>query len=162
VHSAEQVYLEAWLNVIHGAKGIVWFQYFDPPSIRWQAMKKFADQMKTLAPVVLRPEPARTVTDNGNAPLNRVDTMIRESEGNVYVFAVRVTEPAPIPKAKYQGVEPKSISVKFTVSGLEGNFDVVVVDENRKASLTNGQFTDNFEKNAVHIYKISTASNSSH
>ena len=49
-------------------------------------MKKFSDQMRVLAPVVLGPEPARTVTDNANAPLNRVDTMIREKDGNIYIF----------------------------------------------------------------------------
>jgi len=84
------------MNVIHGAKAIRWFQYFNPSTIRWDAMKKFADQMKVLASVVLQPEPARTVVDDANDPLNRVDTMIREYDGSVYVFAARVTEPDPI------------------------------------------------------------------
>jgi hypothetical protein len=154
LHSAEQVYSEAWMNVIHGAKGIIWFPYFDRASIRWDAMKKFADQMRVLAPAILGPEPARIVTDDANDPLNRVDTMIREKDGIVYVFAARVTEPDPIRRAKYQGVEPESIAVNFKVSGLSGNAVVAVVDEGRTVSLNNGHFTDAFVKNAVHIYKI--------
>jgi hypothetical protein len=142
------------MNVIHGAKGIIWFPYFDPPSIRWAAMKKFADQMKVLAPIVLGPEPIRTVTDDANAALNRVDTMIREKDGTVYIFAARVTEPDPIEKAKYRGIEPESITVNFKVNGLKGNAVAEVVDEGRKVSVMNGRFTDMFLKNAVHIYKI--------
>jgi len=154
IHSAEQVYLEAWMNVIHGAKGILWFPYFDPTSIRWEAMKKFADQMKVLAPIVLGPEPIRTVTDDANAPLNRVDTMIREKDGIVYVFAARVTEPDPITGAKYQGVESELITVTFAIGGLTGNAVAEVVGEGRKVPLNKGQFVDVFVKNAVHIYKI--------
>jgi hypothetical protein len=143
------------MNVIHGAKGISWFNYFYMAKTgRWAAMKKFADQMKVLAPIVLGPEPTRTVSDDANAPLNRVDTMIREKDSTVYVFAARVTEPEPVAKAKYQGIEPESITVNFTISGLTGNTVAEAMDEGRKVSLNNGQFTDTFVKNAVHIYKI--------
>ena len=156
LHSAEQVYLEAWMNVIHGAKGIIWFPYFDPPSIRWTAMKRFSEDMKSLATVVLGPEPQRTVTDDANVALKRVDTMIREREGVVYIFAARVTEPDPIPGAKYRGIEPEVVLVNLGVSGLQGNASAEVVGENRTVSVTNGGFTDTFLKHAVHIYKIVT------
>ena len=142
------------MNVIHGVKGIVWFPYFDPTTIRWSAMKKFADQMRSLAPVVLGPEPDRTVADDANASLNRVDTMVREQHGDVYVFAARVTEPVPIPGAKFRGVEAESIAVNFEVSGLSGNAKAEVFGENRTVSVLNGRFKDTFVKNAVHIYKI--------
>jgi hypothetical protein len=157
--SNDQVYLEAWMNVIHGAKGIVWFNYFYMSTTgRWAAMKKFADQMAILAPVVLGPVPARTVTrtDQANAALNRVDTMIREKNSVVYVFAARITEPDPIAGAKYQGVEPESITPTFTVSGLTGTATATVYGKSRNVSVTNGVFTDTFNQNAVHIYKIVT------
>jgi len=91
---------------------------------------------------------------DANVALNRVDTMIREKDGNIYIFAVRVTEPDPVPEVKYQGVEPETITVNFTVSGLRGRNTGGVVDEDRAVSLSNGQFTDKFAKNEVHIYKI--------
>ena len=153
--SEAQVYLETWLNVIHGAKGITWFNYFDMANTgRWAAMKKFADQMNEFAPVVLGHKPAISVTDNANTALNRVDTMIREKDGVVYVFAARVTEPDPIDGAKYTGVEPASITVSFKISGLTGSDSAEVVDEGRVRTVTDGKFTDTFAKNAVHIYKI--------
>jgi hypothetical protein len=154
--TTEQVYLEAWMNVIHGARGIIWFPYFDYSSIRWTVMKKFADQMKVLTPVVLGPETARTLTDDANVPLKRVDAMIRENDSTIYVFAARITEPDPISGASYQGIEPGSITVNFIVSGLSGPAVAEVVDESRTVSITNGQFTDTFDKNAVHIYRIDT------
>jgi hypothetical protein len=154
--TTEQVYLEAWMNVIHGAKGIIWFPFFDYSSIRWAAMKKFADQMKVLAPVVLGPETARTLTDDANVPLKRVDAMIRENDTCLYLFAARVTEPDLISGAAYQGIEPVSITVNFIVSGLSDPAVAEVMDESRTVSVTNGQFTDTFDKNAVHIYRIDT------
>lgn len=153
--SAEQVYMEAWLDVIHGAKGIVWFPYFDQSTIRWEAMKKFADQMNVLAPVVLSAEPARNVRTDADVPLRRVDTLIREKGGSVYLFAARVTEPDPIPKARYRGVEPDVISVKFSVSGLQDKACAHVIDQDRQINILEGVFSDHFKKNAVHIYTIS-------
>ena len=83
--------------------------------------------------------------------------MIREKDGAIYVFAARVTEPDPIDGAKYTGVEPASITVSFTISGLTGSAAAAVVDEGRTISLTDGKFTDTFAKNAVHIYAIAGA-----
>lgn len=154
--SEEQVYLETWLNVIHGAKGIIWFNYFDMANTgRWAAMKKFADQIKVLAPAVLQADPSRTIMDTANSGLNRVDTMIREHNGDIFIFAARVTEPEPIEGAKYRGVEPEEITVNFSVSGLSGSTSAMVVDEGRYVSISEGQFADTFNKNTVHIYKIS-------
>lgn len=111
--------MESWLYVIHGAKGIAWFPYFDmAKSGRWAAMKKFADQIKVLTPVVLQPETVYKVADNTNTALNRVVTLILEHDGNIYVIAARVTEPDPVPKFKYQGIEPDSIEFNFQVSNL--------------------------------------------
>ncbi len=90
-HSEEQVYSEAWMNVIHGVKAICWFQYFTPSSIRWAAMKKFADQMNgvlLLKDIILAAPPTITrVTDSLNPTNsfnaayngNRVDIMERTS-----------------------------------------------------------------------------------
>ncbi len=154
----DQVYMQAWINVIHGAKGVVWFAYFDQAnSGRWAAMKKFSDQIKALTPVVLGAEPDRTVTCDANVALNRVDTMIREKDGIVYVFAVRVTEMEPMPEVtaiKYKGQEPDTVTANFIVSGLTGNSVAEVIDEGRQIPVIDGKFTDTFNKCGVHIYRI--------
>ncbi len=154
VITAEQVYMEAWMNVIHGAKGILWFPYFDRSTIRWEAMKRFSDQMKSLSSIVLGPETDRIVTDDANKALRRVDTLVRKNGNEIYIFATRITEPDPIPEAKYRDVEPDSIVVNFKVGSIIGINEAEVVDEGRTISITNGQLTDIFMKNDVHIYKI--------
>jgi hypothetical protein len=247
VATNDQVYMEAWLNVIHGAKGIFWFNYFYMDTTgRWTAMKKFTNQITALKDVVLGPPTSRGVTDTAN-PVNvhdpsynqnRVDTMIREDANYIYVIAARMTEPPPAnsyvsvtlsgtpgtvitngritdaghtyewtlpssvtigaagtvsaiatcatpgyiaatpatlttivtpvtgwssvthtqsatPGSRFQGIEPDTLSgVQFTVSGLTGTLSAEVYDESRNISVVSGVFSDDFAKNAVHIYKI--------
>jgi len=117
-------------------------------------MKKFTEQIERLKDIVLGPEPDRRVKDDAEEALKRVDTMIREKDGNVYIFAVRITEPDPVPEVKYQGVEPDSIEVNFEVSEISGEKEVEVIDEGRKIKSLDGKFKDTFKKYEVHIYKI--------
>ena len=167
-HSEAQVYAEAWMNVIHGVKAICWFQYFTPSTIRWSAMKKFADQLNgalLLKNIVLAAPPTTTrVTDNSNPTNshnadyngNRVDIMERTSDDDLWIFAARVTEPDWITGIYYLGTEATTITTTFTVTDLLATDTVTVVDENRTISHGAGWFQDTFDKNAVHIYKITT------
>jgi hypothetical protein len=135
--SSDQVYLETWLNVIHGAKGITWFNYFSMSTYgRWDSMKRFADQIEDLKAVVLSTPPSRTVTDTANPTnahsasydLNRVDTMIREDANYIYVFAARVTEP-----------DPANSYVSVTLTGTPGTV------------INNGQISDTGD---VHVWNL--------
>ncbi|MCS7181461.1 MAG: PKD domain-containing protein [bacterium] len=154
VPTEEMVYMEGWMNVVHGAKGIIWFPHFVYDTIRWNAMKRFADQIEKLKEVILGPEIEREVQDDANEALKRVDTLIREKDGFLYIFAVRITEPDPVPEVKYQGKEPDSIEVNFEISGLSGEKEIEVIDENRKIKVVDGKFKDTFKKFEVHIYKV--------
>jgi hypothetical protein len=143
----EQVTMLTWLNVIHGVKGIDWFHHRKPtPPENFVAMNKFLVQITDLTPVVLGPEVTRTVTNNAASKGGRVDTMVREYNNNVYVFAVRVTEVTETTKPP--------ITVTFNVEGI-GNAKATVYDEARQLDVVSGAFTDTFSPNAVHIYKIS-------
>jgi hypothetical protein len=253
VVSEAQTYMEAWLAVIHGAKGITWFNYFYMNTTgTWTSMLKFARQIESapgtltdLGKAILAAPPARTVTDTANPlnshnaayDVNRVDTMIRQDSNYIYVITARVTEPVPansylsvyvtgtpgtvIPSGSivrdnasnewvsvanttlgsqgtanvqvvcstagqitasagtittivtpvagwntvtnnqtanigsyYQSVEPATLSgVQFTVSDL-GTTTATVLDEDRSVSVVDGVFSDDFDKNAVHIYRI--------
>lgn len=149
----EQVLMEAWLNVVHGIKGINWFHYFETNTIQYNAMARFTDQVTRLAPVILGPEPDIHISDNANAPANRVDTMVRYHDGYIYVFAVRLTEPDPISGSLYTVVEPATINVNFWLdTAVSGQAEVV--DEARSVTVVGGAFSDTFARNAVHIYKI--------
>lgn len=88
---------QAWIEVAHGAKGLLWFQYFDRPSMQMSEMETFKRQITALWPYISGPVPSTTVTDDKDDKLARVDTMIRESGEDKYIVAVRVTEPPPEP-----------------------------------------------------------------
>jgi len=145
--------MEAWLNVVHGVKLILWFHYFEYDTIQYQAMAKFTDQVNRLAPVILGPEPEIHAADNANQQANRVDTMVRYQDGYIYVFAVRITEPDPITGSLYTIIEPPTLNVNFQLDKITSG-SAKVVDEDRTVTVIGGTFADTFARNAVHIYKI--------
>ncbi len=146
--TAEQVLMEAWLNVVHGVKGISWFPFFERDTIQYSAMASFTRKAERLAPAILSPASDRVITDSANERGNRVDTMVREYGGKVYLFAVRLTEP----ETEYaEAPEPEQISVTFTAPGFEYTSGEVL-DESRTVTLQNRKFTDTFNRCAVHIY----------
>ena len=154
-HTEAQVYNEAWMNIIHGAKGLIWFAKFDNSSIRWPAMTKFYSEMSSLKDLVLGSPGSITVTDNSNEALNRVDHIIRTVDGTTLIVAARMTEPPPDEEAGllYTGVEPTSITTTFTLSDGSINGDVEVYGEGRTVTATNGVFTDTFSKDDVNLYR---------
>lgn len=168
-HSSDKVFNEAWLNVIHGAKGVAWFIYFDQATVKWDAVKKFSDQMNVaqsplpaFKDIVLLAPSSRTVTDDSNIALNRVDFIARDYGSELWIFSARVTEYEPLSPYLYTGQEPDytgtspSYVTTFTVQNLSDTDVVTVVGENRTISHGVGSFSDQFAKNAVHIYRITT------
>ncbi len=98
--TADQLKMELWLNVVLGAKSLGYFNYYYmTDTAPWSTMKDFSDLITSLDHVVLSAPPDRTVSDTANVALNNVETMIREDSatGDIYVIAVRVTEPDPVP-----------------------------------------------------------------
>lgn len=151
--TADQVLMEAWLNVVHGIKGINWFHYFEYATIQYEAMTKFTEQINRLAPAILAAEPDIHINDNANVQANRVDTLVRYHNDSLYVFAVRLTEPDPIAGALYTIEEPATINVSFQLDEAI-NGTATVDEENRSVTVSNGTFSDTFARNAVHIYII--------
>jgi hypothetical protein len=85
---------QMWGAVIHGMKFICYFQFFAPtPADNMSAIGEFNESVKALTPIILSGTSSRVVTHNATTRGNRVDIMVREDESDVYVFAVRVSEP---------------------------------------------------------------------
>jgi hypothetical protein len=118
--------MECWLALVHGAKCINWFQYFEvlPPE-NFGVMAEFLELVTALTPVILGPDPTRTVTDNANIRGQRVETMIRETDTDIYIFAIRLTEPE---SEWVETPEPESISVQFTISNLDPSYAMAFDD----------------------------------
>ena len=158
--SYEQILMEAWINVVHGIKGINWFHYFgETPESGLKAMETFKNQITKYTDIILSPPSEKKVTNNANEPSRRVDFTVREkkngTENFLYIFAVRVTEPDSA-SFYVQANEPESITVEFTIPGyLNGT---VFSETNGKTfQLRDGKFNDIFRKCDVKIYRISEA-----
>jgi hypothetical protein len=146
-----QVLMESWLNVVHGVKGINWFNFFEYNTIRYDAMAAFCKRVTRLAPVILSAQSSRTVTDNADTRGNRVDVMAREHGDSLYLFAVRLTEP----ESEWDEVpEPEAITVTFDLGDAPVAGEATVDGEGRSVAVVNGSFTDEFTREAVHIYAI--------
>lgn len=157
--SFKQILMEAWLNVIHGAKGISWFHYFgETPQESLDAMELFYKQVTQYSNIILGPANGRIVKDDANIPGKRVDLMVRETvdgiDSSIYIFAVRVTEPDSATENYIQmEAEPDSIVVTFSVPGITEHL-VISELENREIPIKNGIFIDTFGKCDYRVYRI--------
>lgn len=160
--NAAQLRMIIWLNVVHGAKGIEWFHYFtETPAENYAEMSKFTTQITDLAEVVLGPEVTRTVeviTPGGE----RIDTMVREYDNKIYIFAVRVSEMNKFanPATGYPDpVQNYTTTVTFKLDSTDVTVLAAPYDEARgDLTITHGggfaEFTDDFAPYDVHIYVI--------
>ena len=142
----EQLRMEIWINVVHGVKAINWFHFFEPtPPENFAVMEEFLDQITRLTPFVLGSDSEKSVTDSADTKGNRVDTMMKEDEENIWIFAVRITE--------IEEVDAPPIEVSFSIDDVASG-EVTVYDESRILNLMNGSFSDSFDPCAVHVYRI--------
>jgi hypothetical protein len=142
----QQLRMEAWLNVVHGIKGIAWWhpQVTIPPE-NLAEMARFVDQTGRLTDAILGPRSTYKLTSNATQAGQRIDTMVREDATTVWVFAVRLTD--------FGEEAYPSLDAKFQISGI-ANATAQVFDENRTVAVANGTFNDSFPPCAVHIYRI--------
>jgi hypothetical protein len=77
------------------------------------------------------------------------------------LFSGRVTEPDTIDPLDgwtatiyYKGVEPDTIINNFSVSGMPGTWTAQRVFESGTFSVTDGIFSDKFDKYEINIYKM--------
>jgi hypothetical protein len=176
--TGQRIYNEAWLSIIHGRKGLSWY---DNGSVSGNAyaptctndtnvncfppnpvghIGKVVSQVARITPdVILAAPTGRTVASNQTSNCaaspyvegHRVDVTVREDNNNIWVFAARLTDPVC-------GVGEEAapaLSTTFTVSGLSGAAVAGVLDESRTVPISGGAITDNFAPYQVHIYQIS-------
>jgi hypothetical protein len=137
-----------WSSLIHGARGIVYFNHsFGGPLPTQHALRepgyravraavaRTNARIHRLAPVLNAP-----FADGLVRTTSPVDTMAKYSGGRFYIFA----------GSRAVGAQQARFHVRCPADAT-----VTVLDENRTLSLTGGSFTDSFaDGNAVHIYRI--------
>ena len=143
---------EAWLSVIHGAKGVTWYHPDGTtPAQNLSEIADFVTKVKALESILTAPLTNRLVETNAIIPGYRVDVMVKEDDKNIWVFAARLTDDIANPaEATYP-----PLNTKITISGINNNDSAIVFSEKRSLTISNGQFTDLFSPYSVHIYQIS-------
>jgi hypothetical protein len=144
----EEVRAAVWSSLIHGARGIVYFNHsFGGPCESQHVLRdpcyagtraevtRLNRQIARLAPVLNAPFADQVTTVAG-----AVDTMTKWAGGELYVVA--------------GAAQDRAQTAAFTLSCVRTG-TVHVVDEDRTIPLRAGSFRDRFaDGNAVHVYRV--------
>jgi hypothetical protein len=146
-----QVRSEAWMSLIRGSQGLVYFVHQFAPSFKEAALLDDAEmlsavtdinrQIRELAPVLNSPTLANRLTvQSANSA---VAAVLKQSNGDFYVFAVNLkNEPA---------------HAVFNLQNGPAAGTAEPLGESRKVSVSNGGFSDDFAPYAVHLYALHPA-----
>ena len=141
---------EAWMSLIHGSRGLIYFVHQFQPVFREAALFDDAEmlaavtalngQITELAPVLNSPTERDALavrSENSNVPLA---VLAKRYAGSIYLFAV--------------GMREGRTAATFTLSGSQRDETIEVLGENRTIIVTKGKFADNFGSWDVHLYRF--------
>jgi hypothetical protein len=145
----EQLRSEVWMSIIHGSRGIIYFVHRFKPTFSeasvfddaelLKALTSVNQQINRLAPVLNSEEtPKVTVRDT-----TAVAALAKRKGDSTYLFTVSLS--------------PEPTSAKFNIEGLSGDYDVEVLEENRRLGKSSGAIEDKFDGYQAHLYKLTPA-----
>jgi hypothetical protein len=145
-----QVRAEAWMSLVHGSRGLIYFVHQFKPVFRESALLDDAEmleavsvlnrQITRLAPVLNSPPIPDGLTLESSNPTVPVATSVKRMGGEEYVFAVAMRD--------------GTTTATITPKGLSGDFTVEVLGEDRSVAATMGSFKDRFGPWDVHLYRL--------
>lgn len=147
--TAAQVRTEAWMSLVHGSRGLIYFVHQFKPVFSEASLLEDADllagvtalnrQILELAPA-LNAQPLEDLDVRADPPRAYVDGTARRVGETVYVFAV--------------AMRPLAATASFDVPYVSGTVQAEVIGEGRSISVVDGKFVDAFDGFAVHLYKM--------
>ena len=147
---------EAWISIIHGARGLLYFCQVISPKFKEDGLLSDAAMSAEIkannALIQSNASILNTQTVNNAAIVKssnkagNLNYIVKRYNGFTYVYAV--------------GESAASTTGTFTLRSFSGSSTIEVIGENRTLTATNGVFTDTFSNWAVHIYKVATQGNS--
>lgn len=145
-----EVRAEAWMSIIHGSRGLIYFVHQFKPVFREAALLDDPEmlaaitalnrQITELAPVLNTPTVTNAVHVRTPNPQTPVAVMTKHHQGSTFVFAV--------------GMSAQSAPATFHVQGIAREAAVSVLGENRTLTSRDGVFQDEFPAWGVHLYAI--------
>jgi hypothetical protein len=147
--SVAQIRSEAWMALIHGARGIGYFAHVFQPSfieaglladpVVKSGVASLNAEVQSLAQVLNTPSLDGAVKVTSGSPAVPVDVMVKRHNQWLYVFAASMSDGAT--------------DVQFQLPPGLGP-SVKVLSESRDISVSTGSFSDAFQGYAVHLYEI--------
>jgi hypothetical protein len=145
----QEVRCEAWMSLIHGSRGLIYFVHQFKPNFReaallddgemLQAVTTLNRQITKLAPVLNSPSINDAVTVQVADPTAPIAITVRQYEGATWIFAV--------------AMRAQTTTAEFTIKNNPQIHSIEVVDESRNIPVERGAFRDRFEPWDVHLYR---------
>jgi len=149
-----EVRAEVWMALIHGANGLIYFVHqFKPRFIEaalledpemLAAVTALNRQITELAPVLNSPTLTNAVAVTTADPAAPVATMVKQSGGHTYVFAV--------------AMRGRTTTATFTLKSPAANLRVEAVGETGSPAVSNGVFTVQLGPWATRLYRVESVS----
>jgi hypothetical protein len=146
--NASQVRTEAWMSLIHGSSGLIYFVHQFKPRFSEASILQDAEllagvtainkQIQSLAPALNSPTLPDGVAVTTLGPEAPVDAIAKRQGDSTWVFSVAMRE--------------KGTKASFVVKGASGTAEVL--GENRTIPVKDGKFEDDFKPYEVHLYRI--------
>lgn len=145
-----QLRAEAWMALIHGSMGLIYFVHEFTPNfnasallddpLMLDAVTRLNREISTLAPVLNSPSLDKGHLTQSDNPAMPIAVMMKAHEGAVYLFAA--------------GMRADTAIATFSLEAFPNTAEVTVIGENRKIILSAGNFQDQFMPWDVHLYRI--------
>ncbi len=146
-----QVRTEAWMALIHGSRGLIYFVHQFKPVFKEAALLDDPEmlgavtainrQIRELAPALNSPSLTNAVTVVSSAPDVPLAWMMKQRDNRTWLFTVNMRSQVT------RGT--------FTLRGQTSGARVEVLGESRQLMIADGKFSDEFQPYEVHLYQFS-------
>ncbi len=154
-----QIRAEAWMSLIHGSKGLVYFVHQFEPEFKdasllddgelLAAVTSINAQVHDRAPVLNSPNIDDVVTVSTEAGSAPVAAMVKQYDGALYLFTVGMRDqPAKATFTLLDGALPGGTRASVSVIGEDRSIDLAATASGSVS------FADTFEPYGVHLYRI--------
>ena len=146
---SEETRFMVYDSIIHGVNGIMYWglSYVPPDHSFIQDLTKVLNEVQELAPVILGRtllhKPLLRYRERGSTIARGVEILCKRASDGIYILAANTSiDPAAV---DFLALPPELASAK----------SLSVVGENRKVTVSNGSFFDEFDGLGVHVYVAS-------
>lgn len=162
--SAAQIANMLWISIIHGVKGLGYFDSFCSEgkflaTETKTALEQFKSDVTSLTAAIAGTPSSSLILDSGktyatiSSGAARVHATARTLGATTYVFASRVKQSSESP-AWPDKTNTTNVSFTIPITGLAAEKVIPVYGESRSVVAGDGNITDDFTEYDVHIYQI--------